>query len=542
MYLKNLTWQLGAVALAVCGVGASGVSAISTETDTTLKPIHVNDFESAFGIQRPNAEALSDLHLRDHEHLVFGREADQGKLFLANMTLYAPEGLQVVLVERFDGLTSAVDCKDHNGTMSLTFNSKAAFQHAVKTWNFINEAKEKKFLLITNHSGCGPDGERQTYLVTGIREDTKTMTTFLSAQTAPWSEFAGTYDLDLGQANVKTGTKARRGLAGWLKGDFDYDKSKTFDVSAGTLEKKTSILDLSSIKMSCDNCYIKGSLTMNGHVSTKHWKMNEMTLKASPNGLAAALELGTTVNASVTVRKEEHNTELFSAPIPNAGLEIPNIFKLGAVLSFEVGVSASFSGNATVKYGLDASIPDTAQLTADLTDYSKSSATGFDGGDIKPVFDVTALSAGLTLTAYAQPRLSFGIEVHNIAKYDVDITMQIPQVKATLTGAYKEDGLCAPGKETTGVQLTSDIGIEADLNINAKLGKDEDTSAPSYSRKLFGVKHPLYSHCFPLQIPGLGPQHTSKTAPGAVPVSTGTAVPTTLLSMTGVPTASPLPT
>ena len=80
------------------------------------------------------------------------------------MTLYAEDGLQIVLMERFDSLTKSVDCKGDDGTMSLTFDSQAAFDYAKKVWGFINQSEEQKFLLIANHEGCGPDDERQPYL------------------------------------------------------------------------------------------------------------------------------------------------------------------------------------------------------------------------------------------------------------------------------------------------------------------------------------------------------------------------------------------
>ena len=83
---------------------------------------------------------------------------------LANMTLYAPDGLQIVMMERFETLTKKVDCKGDDGEMSLTFKSKVAFKHALKTWDFINQSEEKRFLLIANHAGCGPDDERQPYV------------------------------------------------------------------------------------------------------------------------------------------------------------------------------------------------------------------------------------------------------------------------------------------------------------------------------------------------------------------------------------------
>lgn len=80
------------------------------------------------------------------------------------MNLHASDGLNIVMMERFEGLTKSVDCKGDDGTMSLTFKSETAFNRALKTWNFINSAVEKKFLLIANHDGCGPDDQRQPYM------------------------------------------------------------------------------------------------------------------------------------------------------------------------------------------------------------------------------------------------------------------------------------------------------------------------------------------------------------------------------------------
>ena len=89
--------------------------------------------------------------------------ADDGQLLFANMTLYASDGLPIVLMERFEGLTSKVDCKGDDGAMSLVFKSKDAYDYALKTWQYINDKDDEQFLLIANHDGCGPDDERQPY-------------------------------------------------------------------------------------------------------------------------------------------------------------------------------------------------------------------------------------------------------------------------------------------------------------------------------------------------------------------------------------------
>ena len=80
------------------------------------------------------------------------------------MTLYAQDGLPIVLLEKFDEYTSAIDCNGDDGTMSLTFKSQSAFDYALKTWSYVNKKEEDKFLLIANHEGCSPANRRQPYL------------------------------------------------------------------------------------------------------------------------------------------------------------------------------------------------------------------------------------------------------------------------------------------------------------------------------------------------------------------------------------------
>ena len=45
-------------------------------------------------------------------------------------------------------------------------------------------------------------GTDMWYSITKITEDESTSTTHLTSQTAPWSDIAGTYDLDFGQTSL----------------------------------------------------------------------------------------------------------------------------------------------------------------------------------------------------------------------------------------------------------------------------------------------------------------------------------------------------
>ena len=90
--------------------------------------------------------------------------SEDGNFLVANMTLYAPNGMLMVLLEHFDHLTSSIDCQGDDGLMSLTFKSHRTYQYALRAWGFINAKADDKFLLIANHPGCGPDEERQAYM------------------------------------------------------------------------------------------------------------------------------------------------------------------------------------------------------------------------------------------------------------------------------------------------------------------------------------------------------------------------------------------
>lgn len=87
--------------------------------------------------------------------------------------------------------------------------------------------------------------------ITGIRDDAATLTTYLTAQPAAWSDVAGTYDLDFGRAAMPRPGPQRRGLFDFLgdasdfllHGDIDLDKSANFPTVLGTPGQNHSIIN-----------------------------------------------------------------------------------------------------------------------------------------------------------------------------------------------------------------------------------------------------------------------------------------------------------
>ena len=107
-------------------------------------------------------------------------------------------------------------------------------------------------------------------------------------------------------------------------------------------------------------------------------------------------------------------------------------------MSYEVGVSTSFAGSASMTFGITASMPNTAAVIADVRHPSRSSATGFEGGVFDPNFDLKALSASVTVGAFAQPKLSFEVAITKVGNLGIALGVKTPVVSATLTGGYSK--------------------------------------------------------------------------------------------------------
>ena len=356
--------------------------------------------------------------------------------------------------------------------------------------------------------------------ISKILENTTKLTTHLTAQPAPWSDVAGTYDLDFGRGvpfNSPQNLNQRRlwgdvvnvgkDVLNAAEGNAELSRSVNFDVSVGHQGQTTNIYtdDQGRLILDCINCFVTGSFQVTGHLSVHNFDLQDLTLTASPNNFQAELELEATITSSESPDSLQYTKELFSFPIPDAGIEVEGIFKLGATLSYDVGVSSYFAGSATVDFGLQASLPNSAQLTADVQNPDHSSANGFGGGDLTPTFDIKKESASITLAAFSQPKLAFGIELIEVGNFDVAITIKLPEVSVTLSAEYDEGGVCSqsPGSSQTGVKLDRKADIEVELQIDASLGNYEETAKPSWSKALFSVSRPLGSMCFPLDIPGL---------------------------------------
>ena len=169
----------------------------------------------------------------------------------------------------------------------------------------------------------------------------------------------------------------------------------------------------------------------------EHFALQDLTLSAAPSNFKAKLKLEATVTAEKSpVSLNPDPIELFRFPIPGVGIAINGIFSLGATVSYAVGTSATFAGTATVDFGLEASLPDGAKVSADIMDPDQSSATGWGGSRLDPVFKVTKIEASIKLSAYSQPKVEFGIKLDNVGDVEVVVGMKLPEISSTLAAEY----------------------------------------------------------------------------------------------------------
>ncbi len=159
----------------------ASAKAFPNQDGVVLKPIKPEVVAPEAVLRARSTPDFSSLALAKEARLLFGSDegkawtpytsnepADQfaqenGQAHMASMTLRAPNGLRVIMMEVFEPLTSAVDCQGDDGTMSLTFKTEAALDYAWKEWAWINQDANHTFIMVANHDGCGPDEERQAY-------------------------------------------------------------------------------------------------------------------------------------------------------------------------------------------------------------------------------------------------------------------------------------------------------------------------------------------------------------------------------------------
>ncbi|KMU87975.1 hypothetical protein CIHG_05742 [Coccidioides immitis H538.4] len=510
-----------------------GEAFIEASTPNFLRPIKLSDLEPQDNLNERTLPDFSCFKPVQNANMLFGGLAGSGKLFLANMTLHASDNLPIVMMETFEDLTSAVDCKGDDGEMSLTFKSKAAYEFAITSWDYINAKTDAEFLMIANHASCGPEGQRQAYRITDVINDAGELCVTLKAKAVAWKQFAGAFDIDFGHYKMSTQalfSLQAKGVIGWIgeaiekfkdgldagfKGgikdiidviDGDGDICLPVNIPINIFKPNTEVTlykgpgSPAEIELSCQNCYVQGTFLTTGTLKVENYLTTELKLEIEPKDFSTAAEFELDL---VNVKKEiKYSQTIFEKVIPFTGIEIPGILSIGAKVGLLIHGDVKFTGSATVNFGCTAKLPNGGKMTLVLIGDGKSGVVGLDKIEAKS--DVTFNNGYIDLdtTTVPESKITWGFEILGGAGIEAGVKFGIP-IDLNLTAGLKEGGWCPDSNVKTGVTLAAGASLQLDLGVW------EVDRTPIFEIPLldFPIQCPKY--CKPL--PGLEP---GKNEPG----------------------------
>ena len=224
----------------------------------------------------------------------------------------------------------------------------------------------------------------------------------------------------------------------WIQDSEEYlYRSPVSNATPSTSDILTSH-NSGNVKVDCLDCFVSGTFQLTGHVAVKGGQLTALNLIALPQNVAATLQMRASLTAKKPVDKLSAKYPVLSVPVPGAGIGVKGIFTLGATVSYDLAISSSFKGTSEFDFGLRAKLPGTAKVVADAVNSANSAATGFDGYSSQPNFGVHSLTAGASISANTVPKLAFGIDVVNVGRVEVSVSMKLPDVSATLSAEYSE--------------------------------------------------------------------------------------------------------
>lgn len=150
----------------------------------------------------------------------------------------------------------------------------------------------------------------------------------------------------------------------------------------------------------------------------------------------AVLRLQAAITASDKIESLSKQLEYLSFGLPGAGVAVPGIFSIGATAAYSLGAETKVRGRGVLDFGLTAGIPNNARVLTNVRKILESKAVNFLGAPITPIFEVKALTADVSFTAYSLAKISFGVEIAQIGKAEAAVLFKIPSVTAQFTTGF----------------------------------------------------------------------------------------------------------
>lgn len=296
----------------------------------------------------------------------------------------------IIAMEKFKPLLESTQCTKNS--MTLNFKDERAYQYGQRIWNWVNDADERTFVLIAGNGHCGWNRDRLPFVVSNVLFNDAKNTINVVGHASEWKTVAHTYELWVG------------GHPSQAKRDWNPSFSLDFNHPMPLSSKSFSVGDL-KFTYDCQDCGTKGDFDFQFHITTEAFIPTGADLTLSPQGVSASFNPRLGLSANFTDTKSD---EFDLGKIPIDGISIPGgVLDLGPEIVFSWGYEiGQIVGTAGVSTGVSVSLPDSAEMTFDLTSPDASASGWGPTVSKKPLAVDASISGSLQLNAKAAIELS----------------------------------------------------------------------------------------------------------------------------------------
>lgn len=296
----------------------------------------------------------------------------------------------IISMENFQPLLRSAECT--NTSMTMDFKDERSYQYGQRLWQWVNDADERKFVLVAGNGHCGWNQHRLPFVVANVLFNDAQNTIGVKGYVSDWKNVAHTYELFVG------------GHPSSEKRDIDHTFSLDFNHALPLSSKSFSMGDF-KFTYDCDDCGTKGEFDFQFELKTELFVPTEVSMTLSPQGVSANFNPRLGLSANFTGTKTD---EMELGKIPIDGLTIPGgILDLGPEIVFSWGYALGpIIGTAGVSTGVSIGLEDSAELKIDLTSPDVSASGWTPRITKKPITVDASISGGIKVNAKAAIELA----------------------------------------------------------------------------------------------------------------------------------------
>ncbi|KAJ5367900.1 uncharacterized protein N7496_007660 [Penicillium cataractarum] len=436
-----------------------------------LQPIASSLIET--GRHATRDDDFSVLDLLSSETFLWGG-SQNGRSALGNLTVHMPgDAENIISMEKFQPLLRSTECT--NKSMTMDFKDERSYQYGQRLWQWVNDADERRFVLVAGNGHCGWNQHRLPFVVSNVLfNDAKNMISVIG-YVSDWKTVAHTYELFVG------------GHPSSEKRDIDKTFSLDFNHALPLSSKSFSMGDF-KFTYDCDDCGTKGEFEFQFELKTELFIPTGVSMTLSPQGVSANFNPRLGLSANFTGTKTD---EMELGKIPIDGLTIPGgILDLGPEIVFSWGYALGpIIGTAGVSTGVSIGLEDSAELKIDLTSPDLSASGWTPKVTKKPITVDASISGGIKVNTKAAMELA--LEALNTG-FEIGLDLE-PWAGATLTVASSSGAVCPddPENHHFGVKVAPSAGV----NLNVEASQAGDENEPFLSKAIASLTMPLPSMC-----------------------------------------------